>query len=118
MPTRELPAIRPYPGSEEKHKVLGNAVIDHLESAVYRDCRRRPLPPGGGAAPGSGEMEKCLWSRLGITDSRFSNRSESCATEKFLIVSRTDTRGGETQWLVGAATRRDRPHRDSPAVLR
>lgn len=62
-------------------------------------------PSGGGPAPGSGPLEECLRSRLESTDGRFASRWESCAAEKFLIVSRTATGGGETQWLVDVAAR-------------
>jgi coproporphyrinogen III oxidase-like Fe-S oxidoreductase len=43
MPTRDLPVIRPYPGSEEKHKASGDVVVDRIGSVVGRDTRRRPL---------------------------------------------------------------------------
>jgi len=62
-------------------------------------------PFGGGPAPGSGVLEECLRSRLEDAGGRFAGQWEQCAAEKFLIVSRTATGGGETQWLVDAAAR-------------
>jgi hypothetical protein len=55
-----------------------------------------------GHAPRSDALEECLRSRMEGADGRFESQWETCATEKFLIVSRTAT-GGETQWLVDAA---------------
>jgi Sulfotransferase family len=62
-------------------------------------------PSGGGSAPRSGALEECLRSRIADADGRLAERWESCAAEKFLIVSRAATGGGETQWLVDPATR-------------
>jgi hypothetical protein len=68
------------------------------------DTIRNLTVPSGGAAPGSGALEECLRSRLEAVDGRFAGQWESCAGEKFLIVSRTATGGGgETQWLVDVA---------------
>jgi hypothetical protein len=70
------------------------------------DTIRGPAAPsGGGPAPGSGELEERLRSRMDSADGLFPSRWESCAAEKFLIVSRTATGGGETQWLVDPAAR-------------
>ena len=66
---------------------------------------RGPATPSGGAAPGSGALEECLRSRIESTDGWFASQWEMCAAEKFLIVSRTATGGGETQWLVDIDTR-------------
>jgi hypothetical protein len=57
-------------------------------------------------APGAVHLENSLRSRLEDADERFASQWESCATEKFLIVSRTPTGGRETQWLVDAAARK------------
>jgi hypothetical protein len=66
----------------------------------------RTAPPTDGmTAPGSGELEESLRSRVASADGRFADRWESCAAEKFLIVSRAVTGGGETQWLVDAVAR-------------
>jgi hypothetical protein len=62
-------------------------------------------PSSGGPAPGSGALEECLRSRMESTDGRFASQWVSCAAEKFLMVSRTATGGGETQWLVDIAAR-------------
>jgi hypothetical protein len=39
------------------------------------------------------------------TDEQFASEWKSCAAEKFLIVSRTPTGGGETQWVVDVTAR-------------
>jgi len=67
--------------------------------------RGQAAPPGGGSAPGSESLEECLRSRIEGTDERLASQWGSCAAEKFLIVSRTATGGGETQWLVDVAAR-------------
>jgi hypothetical protein len=72
---------------------------------VSDTIRGLAAPSGGGSAPGSGALEECLRSRMESTDGRFASQWESCAAEKFLIVSRTATGGGETQWLVDVAAR-------------
>jgi Sulfotransferase family len=67
--------------------------------------RGRATPSAGGPAPGSGSLEECLRSRIEDADGQFASQWESCAAEKFLIVSRAETGGGETQWLVDVAAR-------------
>jgi protein-tyrosine sulfotransferase len=70
------------------------------------DTIRGPAAPSGsGPAPGSGALEECLRSRLDAADERFAGQWQTCAAEKFLIVSRTATGGSETQWLVDIAGR-------------
>ena len=67
--------------------------------------RGRATSSGGGPAPGSGSLEECLRSRIEDTDEQFASQWQSSAAEKFLIVSRAATGGGETQWLVDVAAR-------------
>jgi len=69
------------------------------------DTIRNLTVPSGGAAPGSGALEECLRSRMESAGGRFASQWESCAAEKFLIVSRTAIGGAETQWLVDVAAR-------------
>jgi protein-tyrosine sulfotransferase len=69
------------------------------------DTIRRPAAPLPGSAPGSGALEECLRSRMESAGGRFASQWESCAAEKFLIVSRTAIGGAETQWLVDVAAR-------------
>jgi hypothetical protein len=70
------------------------------------DTIRGPAgPSGGGSAPGTEALEESLRFRLESTDGRFTDQWESCADEKFLLVARTASGGGETQWLVDAAAR-------------
>lgn len=66
-------------------------------------CRASALSVS--SAPGSGPLEECLRSQIESTDERFVGQWESCAAERFLIVSRAAIGGGETQWLVDAAAR-------------
>jgi hypothetical protein len=61
--------------------------------------------PSGGSAPGSAGLEQCLRSRVESSGERVADQWESCAAEKFLIVSRAATGGAETQWLVDLAAR-------------
>jgi protein-tyrosine sulfotransferase len=70
--------------------------------------RSRAVPSGAsgdGAAPGAASLEKSLRSRMESTDEQFASEWKSCAAEKFLIVSRTPTGGGETQWIVDVTAR-------------
>jgi protein-tyrosine sulfotransferase len=67
--------------------------------------RGRAAPSAGGPAPGSGSLEECLRSRIAGAGGQLASEREPCAAEKFLIVSRAATGGGETQWLVDAAAR-------------
>jgi Sulfotransferase family len=60
---------------------------------------------GGGPAPGAQALQECLRSRLEDSGERLASLWEAHAAEKFLIVSRAATGGGETQWLVDAAAR-------------
>jgi protein-tyrosine sulfotransferase len=79
----------------------GRAADPRVPDTIPGGASRR----GGGAAPGSEALQECLRSRMERTSGRFAGQWESCAAEKFLIVSRTATGGGETQWLVDAAAR-------------
>jgi hypothetical protein len=70
------------------------------------DIIRGQSPMSGSLlAPESALLEESLRSRLENADERFALRWEPCTAEKFLIVSRAATGGGETQWLVDAAAR-------------
>ncbi len=69
------------------------------------DTIRHPVLLSGGPAPGSQELEERLRSRLQSGDGQYADHWRSCAKEKFLIVSRAATGGGETQWLVDAVAR-------------
>jgi hypothetical protein len=66
---------------------------------------RELAAPPRAPAPESKALEESLRSRIENADERLASQWESCAADKFLIVSRTATGGGETQWLVDAATR-------------
>jgi protein-tyrosine sulfotransferase len=70
---------------------------------------KSPPPPGslaGGPVAESGVLAERLRARLEGTDEQFTRRWESCAAEKFLIVSRTAVAGGsEVRWLVDIAAR-------------
>jgi hypothetical protein len=63
------------------------------------------VTPGGGSAPGSEALEECLRSRMDSSGEWSADQWQSCAGEKFLIVSRTTTGGAETQWLVDVTAR-------------
>jgi hypothetical protein len=67
--------------------------------------RGRAAPSGDGAAPGSAALEEFLRSRMESTGEQFASEWKSCAAEKFLLVSRTATGGGETQWIVDVTAR-------------
>jgi hypothetical protein len=80
---------------------------------------RGPAPPsGGGPAPGSGALEESLRARIDAAGERFAGQWQSCAADKFLIVSRAATGGSETQWLVditaGTITAEDTASDSSP----
>jgi hypothetical protein len=65
------------------------------------DTIRSPAhAPGGEPVPGAGPLEEWLRSRLECAGDRFASRWESCAADKFLVVSRTVVGGSEAQWLV------------------
>jgi hypothetical protein len=76
------------------------------------DTIRRPAPaaggdgaaaaPGGGAVPWSKPLEELLRSRVQDAAGWFCGRWDSCAAEKFLVVSRAAD-GSEAQWLVDLA---------------
>lgn len=68
------------------------------------DSIRGQSPMPVGPAPGAAFLEDSLRSRLQGADEWFAHQWESCATEKFLVVSRTVVGGRETQWLVDAAS--------------
>ena len=78
---------------------------------------------GGGPAPESEALEASLRSRIEEVGQRLADQWKSCADEKFLIVSRTATGGGETQWVVDAADRTitveeaDDSEADDPATV-
>jgi Sulfotransferase family len=67
---------------------------------------RSPGPAsGGGPLPWAGPLEEWLRSRLESAGGRFASQWESCAADKFLVVSRAVSGGSEVQWLVDLAAR-------------
>ena len=70
------------------------------------DTIRSPaLVCGGGPVAGAGPLEE--WLRLRVEDAgdRFASQWESCAAEKFWVVSRAVSGGSEAQWLVDLPAR-------------
>jgi hypothetical protein len=65
---------------------------------------RSQAPAPAGPVPGAGLLEDSLRTRLEGAGERFARQWESCATEKFLVVSRVAVGGRETQWLVDPAS--------------
>ena len=96
----ELAAVLGYLPVDEEWGSPGRAADPRVPDTI-----RGPAAASGGLAPGSGALEECLRSRMESTGGRSASHWESCAAEKFLIVSRTATGGGETQWLVDVAAR-------------
>ena len=73
-------------------------------------------PPGSGApAPRSEDLEEILRSRLSAADGWLAGQWETCAAEKFLVVSRAPAGGGETQWLVDITARTITPESQANA---
>lgn len=97
----ELAATLGYLPVDEGWGTPGRAADPRVPDTIRSPAARS----GGGSAPGSGALEECLRSRLEDADDRFADRWESDTSEKFLIVSRAATGGGETQWLVDIAAR-------------
>jgi hypothetical protein len=58
-------------------------------------------PPGPGPVP----LPEFLRSRLERLDRQFASRWDSCAREKFLVVSRAAAGGSQVQWLVDTDAR-------------
>jgi len=70
------------------------------------DTIRRPgVASGGGRLSWEGPLEEWLRSRVESAGDRFSSQWESCAADKFLVVSRAASGGSEAQWLVDLAAR-------------
>ena len=99
--TNELAAKLGYLPVDADWGTPGRAADPRVPDTI----RRHAAPSGGSSAPGSRTLEECLRAKLEGADERFASRWESCAAEKFLIVSRTATGGGETQWVVDVAAR-------------
>jgi hypothetical protein len=97
----ELTAVLGYLPVDEEWGTPGRTADPRVPDTV----RGRAAPSGGRSAPGSLALEERLRSKLESADERFASRWESCAAEKFLIVSRAATGGDETQWIVDVAAR-------------
>ena len=97
----ELTATLGYLPVDESWGTPGRPADPRIPDTI----RREAAPGGGGPAPGWKALEKDLRTRLESVDERFDRQWASYADEKFLIVSRTATGGGETQWLVDIAAR-------------
>jgi hypothetical protein len=96
----ELTATLGYLSIDDDWGTPGRASDPRVPDTI----RGRTESPG--SAPGSAALEERLLSRLESADGRFASYWEACAAEKFLIVSRTATGGGETQWLVDVTARK------------
>jgi protein-tyrosine sulfotransferase len=97
----ELAASLGYLPVDEEWGTPGRAADPRVPDTIPG----RAGPSGRGSAPGSAELEERLRSRLASTGGRFATQWEASTAEKFLLVSRTPTGGGETQWIVDVAAR-------------
>jgi len=64
---------------------------------------------GAASVPGAEALEQWLRSRLDSAGGQVASRWKSCASDKFLVVSRTITGGGEAQWVANVTARTVRP---------
>jgi hypothetical protein len=71
------------------------------------------IMPGAAPVPGSVALEQWLLSRLQTDGEQVASRWESCAADKFLIVSRTVTGGSEAQWVIDITARTAMPDNGS-----
>jgi hypothetical protein len=62
------------------------------------------LLPGAVPVPGSDALEQWLRSRVAIAGAQVARRWQSCAADRFVVVSRTVTGGSEAQWVVDIAS--------------
>jgi hypothetical protein len=97
----QLAASLGYRPVDEEWGTPGRAADPRLPDTI----RGRAAPSAGSSAPGSGVLEGRLRSQVESAGGRFAGQWESYTAEKFLIVSRTATGGGETQWLVDMSAR-------------
>jgi hypothetical protein len=98
----ELTAELGYLPVDDEWGTPGRAADPRLPESIPGQT----APVSVGPAPESEALEECLRTRLKESGQHPSRQWESCAAEKFLIVSRAATGGGgETQWIVDAATR-------------
>lgn len=97
----ELTAELGYLPVDEEWGAPGRAADPRLPESIPGQT----APVSVGPAPESEALEECLRIRLKGSGQHPNRQWESCAAEKFLIVSRAATGGGETQWIVDAATR-------------
>ncbi len=68
------------------------------------DTIRGAVPASGdGPVSWAGPLEDSLRSRVEHASERFASQWESCAADKFLVVSRTVSGGSQVQWLVDLA---------------
>lgn len=63
------------------------------------------LLPGAVTVPGSDALEQWLRSRVENDGEQVAHRWESCAADRFVVVSRTVTGGSEAQWVVDITSR-------------
>jgi hypothetical protein len=97
----ELAAVLGYLPVDEDWGTPGRVADPRVPDTI----RGRVAPSSGGSAPGSKALEECLRSRLESAGGRFAGQWEPGDAGKFLIVSRTPSGGGETQWIVDVAAR-------------
>jgi Sulfotransferase family len=81
------------PGRPADPRVPGTVTIPALPAT----------PPGSEPASGSSPLRELLRSRLERLDGQFASRWDSCAADKFLVVSRIAAGGREARWLVDLA---------------
>jgi hypothetical protein len=82
---------------------------DPRDPATVKGAPSAGIVPGGAAVPGSAALELWLRSSLESVGEQVASRWEKSATEKFQVVSRAVTGGGEAQWAVDVPARTVRP---------